>query len=280
MTLPDPETLLAEAGLPPGSHLQRVVALEAVRVAGRSVAVPAPRPALPAGASGAFEAALRASLRLRGGAVIAEYKQASPSLGPFAAGTPLEAQLRAYGEGGAAAFSILTEPRLFLGSAEDLAAGAELGPPCLYKGFVVAENQLDEAVACGAAAVLLIARVLRDHTAAFADAARERGLEPLVELHDLTEIPCAQAARARLVGINARDLATFTLGAPGAEPLRRAFPEAVLIRESGLATPEDAVAAIRAGFDAVLIGEALMRSADPRGFLDRIFAALAGQAAS
>jgi indole-3-glycerol phosphate synthase len=267
MTLPDPETLLAEAGLPPGSHLQRVVALEAVRVAGRSVAVPAPRPALSAGASGAFEVALRASLRLRGGAVIAEYKQASPSL------------LRAYGEGGAAAFSILTEPRLFLGSAEDLAAGAELGPPCLYKGFVVAENQLDEAVACGAAAVLLIARVLRDHTAAFADAARERGLEPLVELHDLTEIPCAQAARARLVGINARDLATFTLGAPGAEPLRRAFPEAVLIRESGLATPEDAVAAIRAGFDAVLIGEALMRSADPRGFLDRIFAALAGPAA-
>lgn len=280
MNFPDPDTLLAQAGLPLGSHLHRVVALEAQRVAGRTVAVPAPRAPLAAGASGPFEAALRASLRARGGAVIAEYKQASPSLGPFAAGRPLEAQLRAYGEGGAAAFSILTEPALFLGSAEDLSAAAALGPPCLYKGFVVAENQLDEAVACGAAAVLLIARVLRDHTAAFAGAARDRGLEPLVELHDLTEIPCALAARARLVGINARDLATFTLGAPGAEPLRRAFPEAVLIRESGLATPEDAAAAFGAGFDAVLIGEALMRSADPRGFLDRIFAALDGKAAS
>ncbi len=82
------------------------------------------------------------------------------------------------------------------------------------------------------------------------------------------------------MGINARDLSTFNLGVPTAAPLRRVFPEAVLIRESGLATPEDARAALRAGFDAVLIGEALMRSPDPRGFLDRIFAALDGKAAS
>ncbi|MBK8725440.1 MAG: indole-3-glycerol-phosphate synthase [Holophagaceae bacterium] len=280
MTVPDPKAILDGADLPPGSHLQRVVALETARVAGRTVPVPAPRPPRAAESAGPFEAALRASLAARGGAVIAEYKQASPSLGPFAAGTPLLAQLQAYSEGGAAAFSILTEPFHFMGSVEDLAAGVRVGPPCLYKGFVVAENQLDEAVACGAAAVLLIARVLKGHTAAFADAARARGLEPLVELHDLTELPFAGAARARLVGINARDLATFTLGAPGAEPLREAFPDALLIRESGLATPEDAVAAFRAGFDAVLMGEALMRSADPKGFLDRIFAALAGQAAS
>jgi indole-3-glycerol phosphate synthase len=122
--------------------------------------------------------------------------------------------------------------------------------------------------------VLLIARVLKGHTAAFAEAARARGLEPLVELHDLTEVGYAQAAGARLVGINARDLSTFNLGAPHAGPLRQAFPEAVLIRESGLATPEDARAALRAGFDAVLIGEALMRSADPRGFLGRILTGL------
>ena len=208
--------------------------------------------------------------RERGGAVIAEFKQASPSLGPFAMGTPLLAQLRAYLEGGAAAFSILAEPAYFMGSVEHLKAAAELKRPRLYKGFVIAEAQLAEAEAGGAEAVLLIARVLKEHTAAFAEAARARGLEPLVELHDMTEVGFAQAADARLVGINARDLSTFNLGVPTAAPLRRVFPEAVLIRESGLTTPEDARAALRAGFDVVLIGEALMRSPDPRDFLTRI----------
>jgi indole-3-glycerol phosphate synthase len=220
--------------------------------------------------AGPFETALRRDAAARGGAVIAEYKQASPSLGPFAMGTPLQAQLRAYLEGGASAFSILTEPAYFRGSAAHLQSAAELGVPRLYKGFVISEAQLAEAEAAGAEAVLLIARVLKEHTAAFAEAARSRGLEPLVELHDQTEVGFAQAAKARLVGINARDLSTFTLGAPTAAPLRSAFPEAVLIRESGLATPEDARVALRAGFDAVLIGEALMRSPDPRGFLGRI----------
>lgn len=275
-TLPGPEAILAAADLPPGSHLARVAALEAARAA--ELPSPAARPPSRPSPGAALESALRTSRAARGGAVIAEYKQGSPSLGPFAAGTPLLPQLEAYRDGGAAAFSILAEPALFLGSAEDLRRGAEVGPPCLYKGFVVAEAQLEEAASCGAAAVLLIARVLKGHTAAFAEAARARGLEPLVELHDLTEVSFAQEAQARLVGINARDLATFTLGAPGAEPLREAFPEGVLIRESGLATPEDAAAAFASGFDAVLIGEALMRSADPRRFLERIFEATAREA--
>ena len=222
--------------------------------------------------------ALRRDAAARGGAVIAEYKQASPSLGPFAAGTPLPAQLQAYRDGGAAAFSILAEPAYFRGAAAHLAAAAEFGLPRLYKGFVISEAQLAEAEACGAEAVLLIVRVLKGHTAAFAEAARQRGLEALVELHDLTEVPFAQEAEARLVGINARDLSTFTLGEPTAAPLRRAFPDAVLIRESGLATPEDAQASLRAGFEAVLIGEALMRSPDPKGFLERVFADLRQEA--
>jgi indole-3-glycerol phosphate synthase len=101
-----------------------------------------------------------------------------------------------------------------------------------------------------------------------------------VELHDLTELPVAQASQARLIGINARDLSTFTLGVPSAAPLRAAFPDAVLIRESGLATPEKAVDAFSAGFDAVLIGEALMRSANPKGFLERILAGARARVAS
>jgi len=268
--LPDPASLVHGSGLPAGSLLQHVLVSGLDRVGG----LPAPSPGHAGKDSRPFETALRRDASLRGGAVIAEYKQASPSLGPFALGTPLLPQLRAYQEGGASAFSILTEPAFFRGSAEHIRQAKGLGLPRLYKGFVISEAQLAEAEASGAEAVLLIARVLKAHTAAFADAARARGLEPLVELHDLTEVGFAQAAEARLVGINARDLSTFNLGVPHAGPLRQAFPDAVLIRESGLATPEDARAALRAGFDAVLIGEALMRSAEPRDFPSRILMGL------
>jgi indole-3-glycerol phosphate synthase len=274
--LPDPASLVHGTGLSSNSHLQRVLISELARIA-ELPAPPAPRRPPQAG-PGPFEAALRRDAARQGGAVIAEYKQASPSLGPFAMGTPLLAQLQAYLDGGASAFSILAEPAYFRGSAEHIAKAAGLKVPRLYKGFVISVAQLAEAETSGAEAVLLIARVLKEHTAAFAQAARARGLEPLVELHNLTEVGFAQAAGARLVGINARDLSTFNLGAPTAEPLRRAFPEALLIRESGLATAEDARAALRAGFDAVLIGEALMRSPDPRGFLSRILTDLRTEA--
>ena len=266
--LPDPASLVQGTGLSASSHLQRVLVSELARLVELPVAA-APR-RVPHAGPGPFESALRRDAAARGGAVIAEYKQASPSLGPFAMGTPLLAQLQAYIDGGASAFSILVERAYFRGAVEHLRAAGDLGVPRLYKGFVISEVQLAEAESAGAEAVLLIARVLKEHTAAFAEAARTRGLEPLVELHDLTEVGFAQASGARLVGINARDLATFNLGVPTAEPLRRVFPEAMLIRESGLATPEDARTALRAGFDAVLIGEALMRSPDPRGFLSRI----------
>jgi indole-3-glycerol phosphate synthase len=275
--LPDPESLVQGTGLPASSHLQRVLVSELLRLRNLH---PQPARRGPLEEPGPFEKALRASRRGKGGAVIAEYKQGSPSLGPFAAGTPLGVQLAAYKEGGAACFSILTEPTFFLGHASHLEEAKDLHLPMLYKGFVISESQLLEASASGASAVLLIARVLGAHTAAFAARARALGLEPLVELHDMTEVPHAQAADARLVGINARDLSTFTLGAPTAAPLREAFPQAVLIRESGIAAPEDGAAALRAGFDAVLIGEALMRSADPAGFLRRLFASLKHEAAS
>ena len=273
---PDPATLVRGTGLPSSSPLQRVLVSELKRLLHINIEIQSVEQ--PNGAARPFESALRNAARLHGGAVIAEYKQASPTLGPFAAGTPLLPQLQAYLDGGASAFSILAEPAFFRGDPGHLVQAARLGLPRLYKGFVIAEAQLAEAAACGAQAVLLIVRVLKGHTAAFSEAARARGLEPLVELHDLTEIPFAQAAAARLVGINARDLSTFTLGEPTAAPLRRAFPEAMLIRESGLATPDDAIGALRAGFDAVLMGEALMRSPDPRDFLARVFAGLTREA--
>ncbi len=271
-----PQDLVRDARLPASSHLSKVLHAELQRIA-RMALTPHPKHAH---ASGTFERALREARAHRGGAIIAEYKQGSPSLGPFALGTPLESQLAAYRDGGAACVSVLAEPAFFLGSAGDVEAAGAFGLPRLYKGFVISDAHLEEAASCGAEAVLLIARVLKGHTAAFADAARARGLEPLVELHDLTEVPYAQEAGAAIVGINARDLATFTLGAPDAGPLRAAFPNAVLVRESGLATPEDAVAAFRAGFDAALIGEALMRSVEPAAFLRRVFTALHQQEVS
>ena len=279
-TFPNPMDLVQGTGLAPSSHLQKVLLSELERIKELPSAAGSARKPLSADEAGPFETALRKCHATEGCAIIAEYKQASPSLGPFAAGTSLREQLVAYREGGAACCSILAEPRYFLGSSGHIAQAVELGVPSLYKGFVISEGHLFDAAASGAKAVLLIARVLKEHTSIFAEAARALGLEPLVELHDLTEIPTAQASKARLVGINARDLSTFTLGAPSAAPLRKAFPDAVLIRESGLATPEDAVEAFAAGFDAVLIGEALMRSRNPKGFLARILVGSRARAAS
>jgi len=279
-SFPDPVELVQGTGLAPSSHLQKVLLSELERIRELPSGPVIERTPLSVDESGPFESALRESHSREGGGIIAEYKQGSPSLGPFAAGTSLREQLRAYQEGGAACFSILTEPRYFMGSSQHIAQAVELGVPSLYKGFVISEGHLFDAAASGAHAVLLIARVLKENTASFAEAARALGLEPLVELHDLTEFPVAQASGARLVGINARDLSTFTLGAPNAAPLRQAFPEAVLIRESGLATPEDVVNAFSAGFDAVLIGEALMRSSNPKGFLERVLVGAKARAAS
>lgn len=226
--------------------------------------------ALRSGPERPFETALRRAAL----PVIAEFKRGSPSLGPFAADAEPGERLAAYARGGAAAFSILAEPARFLGRPEDFAVARTLGPPVLYKGFVCTEAHLDEAVALGAQAVLLIARLLGPFLPAFAAAARARGLEPLVELHEPGEIPAVQAAQPRLVGWNARDLSDFSVRQAPAALLREAFPEALLIRESGLRSPEAAQAALAEGFDALLIGEALMREPDPAAFLGRIRAAV------
>jgi indole-3-glycerol phosphate synthase len=215
---------------------------------------------------GPFEAALR-----RGPLpVIAEFKRGSPSLGPFAAGAEIGERLAGYAKGGAAACSILTEPARFLGRPGDFAAAKACGLPLLYKGFVCSEAHLDEAAELGAQAVLLIARLLGDHLPGFATAARVRGLEPLVEVHEPREIIPAQMSHARMIGWNARDLADFSVRKAPADLLRGAFPGALLIRESGIRTAEDACAALAEGFDALLIGEALMRDPDPAAFLARI----------
>jgi len=244
--------------------LNTIVERERARVAG--LAFDLPFRSRPVHLMGPFERALREGPL----PVIAEFKRASPSLGPFAAGADVAERLGAYARGGAACFSVLAEPEFFKGAPGDYPVALALGVPVLYKGFVCTRTHLDEAAALGAQAVLLIARVLGDELPAYATAARVRGLEPLVEIHALAEIPAVQAAQARLVGWNVRNLADFSVGAADYDSLRAAFPAAVLIRESGLRTPEDARAALAQGFDALLIGEALMTAADPAAFLARV----------
>ena len=124
MSLAQPHQLVASAGLPPSSHLQRVLRSELDRLEGFVPPDGGNRESLGSEQAGPFELALR-SAAAEGGAVIAEYKQGSPSLGPFAAGTPLLEQLRAYQEGGAAAFSILVEPAFFLGSAAEYSVAVD-----------------------------------------------------------------------------------------------------------------------------------------------------------
>jgi tryptophan synthase, beta subunit len=199
--------------------------------------------------------------------LIAEIKRSSPSAGQIAGkGDDIVARARAYQAGGAAAISVLCEPHWFGGSVEDLTLVRNaVTVPVLAKDFVVDARQLDVLRAAGADAVLVLAvlhprRVL----ARLVDRALELGLEPLVEAHDEREIDAALATRARVIGINNRDLRTLTVEPERSSRLRRLVPDdRLVIAESGV---RDA-ATIRGwralGFDAALVGEALVRAGDP-----------------
>ena len=199
--------------------------------------------------------------------LIAEIKRASPSAGRIAAaGDDLVARARAYEAGGAAAISVLCEPHWFGGSVDDLRAirGA-VAIPVLAKDFVVDEAQLPMLRAAGADLVLLLA-VLQParRLARLVRAACDLGLEPLVEVHDERELERALESGARLIGLNNRDLRSLEVDLEHAGRLRERVPgDRLVIAESGVRDPA-IVARWRAlGFDGALVGEALVRAADP-----------------
>ncbi len=210
--------------------------------------------------------------------VIAEIKRASPSAGRIAAeADDIVARARAYEAGGAAAISVLCEPHWFGGSVDDLrAVRAAVSIPVLAKEFVVDPRQLDGLRAAGADAVLLLAvlhprkRDLR----ALVERALSLGLEPLVEAHDERELRLALETDARLIGINNRDLRTLAVDPDRAGRLRPLVPDdRVVIAESGV---RDAATVARwraQGFDGALIGEALVRAADPAAVVRSFVAA-------
>ncbi len=199
--------------------------------------------------------------------LIAEIKRSSPSAGDIAAADEdIVARARAYEAGGAAAISVLCEPHWFGGSVDDLkAVRAAVGIPVLAKEFVVEEIQLPHLRAAGADLVLLLA-VLHPakRLARLVDRALEIGLEPLVEVHDEKELARAVATRARLIGINNRDLRTLAVDTDRAVRLRALVPDdRLVIAESGVRDASTIAAWRASGFDGALVGEALVRSSDP-----------------
>ena len=210
-------------------------------------------------------------------ALIAEVKRSSPSLGRIvAASDDPVARALAYAAGGAAAISVLCEPHWFGGSVDDLRrVRAAVSLPVLAKEFVVDRRQLPLLRAAGADLVLLLASLHpASRLARFVDDALALGLEPLVEAHDERELERALATRTRLVGLNNRDLRSLAVDPERAVRLRELVPEdRLVVAESGVRDP-DRLGGWRAlGFDAVLVGEALMRATDPRAAAARFVAA-------
>ena len=201
-----------------------------------------------------------------GVSVIAEFKRRSPSAGTLREAPDLESVLAAYCRGGAAALSILTDGPNFGGSLEDLrAARASCGLPLLRKDFIVDPYQLQEAQAAGADAVLLIVAALEARSlAALYGAAREMGLDVLVEVHDRGELDTALELDVDILGINNRDLRDFSVDVRRTERLLDDVPAGVaVVSESGIADADQLARLHERGVQAVLVGEALMRSPDP-----------------
>jgi len=198
--------------------------------------------------------------------VIAEIKRRSPSKGDLAPGLDPAATARAYAAGGASCLSVLTDGPYFGGSEADLlTARAAVTLPVLRKDFTVDALQIDEARAMGADAVLLIVAALDDSALADLHAhALERGLTVLVEVHDDDELDRALAIGPDVVGVNARNLASFAEDLSTGERMIDRIPAGVVaVAESAIRSLDDARRMADAGFDAVLVGEALVRSDDP-----------------
>ncbi|MGH8985145.1 MAG: indole-3-glycerol phosphate synthase TrpC [Acidimicrobiia bacterium] len=209
-------------------------------------------------------------------AVIAEIKRRSPSKGDLAPDLDPAVMGKAYETGGAAALSVLTDRLFFGGSIEDLRTARDATAlPVLRKDFTIDETQVLETRAIGADALLLIVAALPDDVllAELHDFAGDLGLTALVEVHDEAEVDRALAAGAAVVGVNCRDLATFGEDLGVAERLvRRLPPEVIAVAESAIRAPADAHRMADAGFDAVLVGEALVRASDPAALVGELAA--------
>jgi indole-3-glycerol phosphate synthase len=197
--------------------------------------------------------------------IIAEFKRRSPSKGMIRENADAATIARSYESAGAAAISVLTEENYFAGSLADLlAVRAQVSIPILRKDFVFDEWQVHESAAAGADALLLIVAALDDEKLSrLLRLTQDLGMDALVEVHTREEMERAVAQGAKLIGVNNRDLRTFEVSTETSLQLARLAPAAtVLVSESGL-TPAEVPNLKAAGYSGFLIGETLMRAADP-----------------
>lgn len=248
----------------PGGTLGRIIAETRPRVA----ELKKRRRALEAGAAERAPApSLEQALRRPDVAIIAEVKRRSPSAGEINAALSPAQRAAAYSAGGAAAISVLTEPRHFGGSADDLLAVRAAAPlPVLKKDFHIDPIQVIEARALGASAVLLIARAVDPATlTALAREAAAVGVEAFIEVRSEAELERALATGAAVIGVNSRDLETLALNFEVTERLVPLIPAArVAVAESGVHARSEVERAAQWGADAVLVGSALSAAPDPR----------------
>ncbi len=205
------------------------------------------------------------AVKKEGMSFICECKKASPSKGLIDPEFDYMKIAAEYESAGADAISVLTEPKWFLGSDEYLKQIAQrVHIPCLRKDFTVDEYMIFEARTLGASAVLLIVSILEDsRLREYIDIAESLGLSALVEVHDAGEIETALSCKAKIIGVNNRNLKDFTVDSANSKNLRSLVPkEVVFVAESGIKGASDVAELYEAGVDAVLVGESLMRAPD------------------
>lgn len=201
---------------------------------------------------------------------ICECKKASPSKGLIAPDFPYLQIARDYEAAGADCISVLTEPKWFLGSNDHLKEIARtVSIPCLRKDFTVDEYMIYEAKLLGASAVLLICSILsEEQIREYIGICDELGLSALVEAHDEREVQTALDAKARIIGVNNRNLKDFSVDTENSRRLRALIPDSVLfVSESGVRSAGDVQKLREIGANAVLVGETLMRAADKKAAL-------------
>lgn len=208
-------------------------------------------------------------------AIIAEIKRKSPSRGKLSSITSPTRLAQQYQRGGADAISVLTDEKYFFGSGDDLtkvaALLADTTIPVLRKDFIIHQVQIDESILLGADAVLLIVAVLNSRLKPLLQYAKLKNIEALVEVHTADELKIALDASAEIIGINNRDLNNFQIDINHSIDLVSLIPKGIIkVSESGINTAEQAQLLYKTGFEAILVGEALVVASSPAVAMQKI----------
>lgn len=217
----------------------------------------------------------KAALQQSGLSIIAEIKRRSPSKNHLADIADPLLLAEQYVKGGARAISVLTDQPGFNGSLDDLRqlnqAKALYDTPLLRKDFILDEVQIAESIDAGANAILLIVAILQDKTDTLLKKARAAGLDVLVEVHTEAELQYALSIGADIIGVNNRNLTTFEVDTQNALTLKKHIPDTVItVAESGIHDAALGRAYAQAGFDAVLVGEALVKAESPEHMIQQL----------